>query len=178
MAFVVVSALCGKIKTVGGAFLIVGDHHIHPEYFLILPKKNEEDDGEGSKKGKKKQVQPKKPTKRKFDEWIYVLKNSSVKSHFTAAGIQAAREKLDVLKMTPEQRAEYKADQANQRMKMDQKSQLYTAELKGRIEGKAETLQEAVIRGYRKGHSIDSISEFTELSSEQIISILKENGLM
>ena len=59
----------------------------------------------------------------------------------------------------------------------------------GIAKGKAEGLQEgeaiglekekekAVIRGHNKGHSIDTIAEFTELSTEQIIKILKENGL-
>jgi len=35
-----------------------------------------------------------------------------------------------------------------------------------------------VIRGHKKGHSIDTIAEFTGLATEQIIKILKENGLM
>ena len=53
---------------------------------------------------------------------------------------------------------------------------------KGKAEGEAIGLEKekekAVIRGHHKGHSIDTIAEFTELSTEQIIKILKENGLM
>ena len=148
---------------------------IHPEYFLILPKKYDEKNGE-----------EKEASKSKFDEWVYVLKNSSVKSNFTAAGIQAAGEKLDVLKMTPEQRAEYERKKITD---MSQKSQLYTAELKGEKRGmekgmeKGEAIglekekEQAVIRGHKKGYSIDTISEFTDLSTDQILKILKENGL-
>ena len=168
---------------------------IHPEYFLILPKKFVEED-ENEKSGKKvKKVEKVRTTKSKFDEWVYVLKHSAVKSDFTAAGIQAAGEKLNVLKMTPEQRAEYEADQ---QAKMTHKSQLYTAELKGekrgRDEGEAIGLKkglkkgeaiglekatvEAVIRGRKKGHSIDTIAEFTDLLPEQIQKILKDNGLV
>ena len=62
---------------------------IHPEYFLILP--NMFDD----------QIRV------KFDEWVYTLKNSKVRSDFTAAGIKEAGAKLDVLKMTPEERRSY-----------------------------------------------------------------------
>jgi predicted transposase/invertase (TIGR01784 family) len=58
-----------------------------------------------------------------------------------------------------------------------------------RIEGKAIGLEEgeaiglekekeqAVIRGHNKGYSIDTITEFTDLSPDQILKILKENGL-
>jgi predicted transposase/invertase (TIGR01784 family) len=149
---------------------------IHPEYFLILPERF------------KGQI------KDKFDEWVYVLKKSSVKSEFTAAGIQAAGEKLDILKMTPQERAEY---ERIKRVDMDQKTQLYTAELKGlkkglkkglekgRTEGEAiglkkgkiEEKEEAVIRGHHAGCSIENISLITGLSTEQIIQILKRNGL-
>jgi len=140
---------------------------IHPQYFLILPKKFEEKNEE---------------SRGKFDEWVYVLKHSSVKSDFTAAGIQAAGEKLDVLKMTPDERAEY---ERKKQMDMSQKSQLYTAELKGEAIGleKGEAIglekekEQAVIRGHNKGHSIDTIAEFTDLSPDQILKILKENGL-
>ena len=149
---------------------------IHPEYFLILPEKF---DGQ---------------MRSKFDEWVYVLKNSSVKSEFTAAGIQAAGEKLDILKMTPQQRAAY---ERTIRADMDQKTQLLTAELKGRTEGRtegraegraegrtegraegrAEEKEDAVIRAHSKGHSIETIAEFTDLSADQILKILKQNGL-
>jgi len=44
------------------------------------------------------------------NEWVYVLKKSFAKSEFTAAGIQAAGEKLDILKMTPQQRAAYERE--------------------------------------------------------------------
>ena len=37
---------------------------------------------------------------------------------------------------------------------------------------------EAAIRGFKKGHSIEIIAEFTDLTTEQVIKILKDNGLM
>ena len=148
---------------------------IHPEYFLILPKIFGKEEQHGRSGGKARIAGS------KFDEWVYVLKNSAVKSEFTAAGIQAAGEKLNVLKMTPRQRAEYEADRQT---KMTQKSQLYTAELKGRIEGRAEgektgllkEKKETVVRGHNNGLLIDTIARLTDLSSEQILKILKENG--
>jgi predicted transposase/invertase (TIGR01784 family) len=153
---------------------------IHPEYFLILPEKF---DGQ---------------MRSKFDEWVYVLKNSSVKSEFTAAGIQAAGEKLDILKMTPQQRAAY---ERTSRADMDQKTQLFTAELKGRTEGEAKGLEKGEAIGLEKGEAIgraaertelqenvvinchqaglypDTISTITRLTLEQVIEILKRHGL-
>jgi len=43
-------------------------------------------------------------------------------------------------------------------------------------EGKAAEKEEAVVRGYNKGFSIDTIADFTELSTEQIIHILQKTG--
>jgi len=143
---------------------------IHPEYFLIVPKKYKEDEDYNNKNNKKVRTK-----NSKFDEWVYVLKNAVVKSDFTAAGIQAAGDKLNVLKMTPQQRAHY---EANKKLDMTQKSQLYTAEQKGRIEGEEVGMKKekinTVIRGHKKGLSIETISELTELSHEQILKILNE----
>ena len=47
----------------------------------------------------------------------------------------------------------------------------------GLEKGEAKSLEKSVIRGHKKGHSIDTIAEFTGLTTEQIIQILKENGL-
>ena len=119
---------------------------IHPEYFLILPKKFDEQ------------------IRTKFDEWVYVLKKSSVKSDFTAAGIQAAGEKLDVLKMTPEERAEYEREQQEL---INQKTQMLTAEIKGVEKGKIEVAQKML----HDGMPIEIISKYTGLSPEQITEI-------
>jgi len=43
----------------------------------------------------------------KFDQWVYLLKNESVKAGFDAQGILSAKEKLDVLKLSPAKRKEY-----------------------------------------------------------------------
>jgi predicted transposase/invertase (TIGR01784 family) len=149
---------------------------IHPEYFLILPNKFDEQ------------------MRGKFDEWVYVLKNSSVKSEFTAAGIQEAGEKLDVIKMTPQERAEY---ERQRRENMTHKSQMYTAELKGekrglekgeirglqtgRAEGEAKLIEQqenTVINCQKQGLPFETISAITGLSIEEIKQILKKHGLI
>jgi len=45
---------------------------------------------------------------------------------------------------------------------------------KGEAKGRAEEKEDAVIRAYRKGHSIETIAEFTDLTVEQILEILKK----
>jgi predicted transposase/invertase (TIGR01784 family) len=42
-----------------------------------------------------------------LDEWLYFLKHEEIAPEFKAKGLQQAKEKLDVLKMTPEQRRSY-----------------------------------------------------------------------
>ena len=155
---------------------------IHPEYYLILPKKFEDEE---VRKKKSKNYVPKKPSKSNFDEWVYVLKNSAVKNDFTAAGIQAAGEKLNILKMTPAQRAAYEAEK---QADVTQKSQLYTAELKGEKRGLQKGLEkgeaiglekgeaiglekgkiEIALRMLKKGKSVAEISDTTGLSTQQI----------
>ena len=117
-----------------------------------------------------------------------------MKSEFTAAGIQAAGEKLDILKMTPQQKAEYEAELIAMAAR---KSEIKTAEMKGeekgRAEGRAEgeeiglqkgeeigslkEKKETVIRCHSDGISIDAIARITDLTTEQIINILKENEI-
>jgi len=116
---------------------------IHPEYFLILPNKFDEQ------------------MRGKFDEWVYTLKKSKVRSDFTAAGLQECSEKLDVLKMTPEERAAYQRFLEDD---MNYKSQIYTAELKGKLEGKAEIAKEMKADGM----PIEKIAKFTGLTIAEI----------
>jgi len=65
-------------------------HEIFSEYWIIKAEKFDD------------QVED------KLDEWIYFLKNSEVRDDFSAPGLEAAREKLDELRMTEEERGRYK----------------------------------------------------------------------
>ena len=129
---------------------------LHPEYFLILPNKFDEQ------------------LRGRFDEWVYTLKKSAVRSDFTAAGIQACGEKLDELKMTPEERAAY-----NRFLEADMslKSQFYTAELKGEakgeIRGKAEKAIEIANEMLADGEPIEKIVKYTRLTPEQLTALMQ-----
>jgi len=46
--------------------------------------------------------------KNTLDQWIYFLKNEEIKDEFSAKGIKEAKEKLDIMKLTEEDRSGYK----------------------------------------------------------------------
>jgi len=64
---------------------------IYPEYFLL--KINQFDD----------------VARNTIDEWIYFFKNETIKDDFTARGLKEAREELDIMKLSEEERREYEA---------------------------------------------------------------------
>ncbi|MDR3013183.1 MAG: Rpn family recombination-promoting nuclease/putative transposase [Chitinispirillales bacterium] len=117
--------------------------YIHPEYYLILPNMFSE------------------RIKTRFDEWMHILKNSTVKKGFKAKGTKQAGIKLDVLKMTAVEQKIY------EKFLMDRQSidsAMWTAEVKGRAEGRAEG--EAI--GERKG----SVNEKMKIAKK-----LKKTGM-
>jgi predicted transposase/invertase (TIGR01784 family) len=119
----------------------------------------------------------KKDAKCGFDEWVYVLKNSKVREDFTAAGVQLAGERLNVLKMTHEEREAYRHTQAGLE---DYKSQLLTSKiegeeigeergvLRGRAEGRTEAREEIARNLKADGMPFDKIAVLTGLSVEDI----------
>ena len=99
---------------------------LFPEYYII--KVNNFDD----------------VAKSPLDEWMYLLKNSSIKSNFKAKGIKEAGKALDVMKMTKEERQRY--DRYID-LKRSAESQYYTAIMKERRK------QEAKIKQLEDKHS-------------------------
>jgi predicted transposase/invertase (TIGR01784 family) len=120
---------------------------IHPEYYLILPDMFDEQ------------------IRNKFDEWIYALKNSVIKSEFTAKGIQEAGEKLEELKMPPEERKIYEEFRRN---RIDDNTVIDTARMEGKEEGKAEANTENAKKMKALKIPVAQISEITGLSLQEI----------
>jgi len=120
---------------------LLGD--IYPEHYLIEVKKFDE------------------KIRTRFDEWVYFLKTDEVKQEFTAKGLEEAKEKLDFLKLSLEEQADYDR-------KMDKRSSfnsvIYTGGLEGELRGKAR----GRVEGKAEGISIDVISRVTGLSAEEI----------
>jgi len=123
----------------------IGD--IYPEYYLIEVNKFD------------------KTIRNRFDEWIYFLKTDEVRQEFTAKGLKEAKDKLDYLKLSLEEQAEYDR-------KMNRRSSFTSAmdtarmegnfegEARGRAEGKAEGRaegQQQVLDLLRQGYSLSEV---------------------
>jgi len=64
---------------------------LYPEYYLLKVKRFDE------------------LARNTLDEWIYFLKTGEIRESFTAKGLKEAKEKLDVLGLDEQERAEYEA---------------------------------------------------------------------
>ena len=112
-----------------------------------------------------------------MSEWMEFLKNNSIKSDTTVPGLQAAKEKLNMLKMTKAERISYERHLDSIR---NEKEAFWTAETdayvageeKGREEGRAEGEKSKTIeiaRNLKKaGIDINIIAENTGLTIEEI----------
>ena len=135
--------------TPGGAVL-----DIHPEYFLILPNMFHE------------QINS------KFDEWVYTLKNSIVKPDFSAAGLQEAVVKLDMLKMSVKERRTYEKYLRN---KTDDDTVIETYRMEGREEGILKGREEGILKGREEGKK-EGILEGREEGKKEGIIVGREEG--
>jgi len=90
---------------------------VYPEYYII--KVDEFDDIE----------------KDTLDEWIYFLKNEDVKDNFTAKGLLEAKEKLDSMRLSPEDQTNYKSFLEDLHYEA---SMLQTSKIEGQNEGRIE----------------------------------------
>jgi predicted transposase/invertase (TIGR01784 family) len=124
---------------------------IHPEYYLILPNKFDE------------QIQS------RFDEWVYTLKTSVVKAKFKAAGLKEAGVKLDRLKMTPEERRAY---DRFIRDRTDDNTIIESAEIKGEARGVRKGIKKGIAKGLAKGLAQGKAEEKIENARN-----LKKNGV-
>ncbi|MBI4778027.1 Rpn family recombination-promoting nuclease/putative transposase [Candidatus Desantisbacteria bacterium] len=120
-----------------------------------------------------------------LDEWIYFLKNEIIDDNFTAKGLEAAKEKLDVMKLPEEEQVSYKYyleslhDRASfyestfvQGEKKGREEGMKEGENKGKIEGKIEGRMEEKLevaeKLLKKGMSVEDIIDLTGLKKEQI----------
>jgi len=144
-----------KKETVRFGNLETDGNDIHPEYYLILPNKFDE------------------KLRDDFDEWIHVLKHSAVPESYNAKGIAEAKIKLDLLRMSPEERKAYETYLEN-RASVD--SAIDTAKheglteglAKGKVEGRQEASTEIAKNMKTEGIDINTIVKLTKLSIKEI----------
>jgi predicted transposase/invertase (TIGR01784 family) len=119
-----------------------------------------------------------------LDEWIYFLKNEEIKNEFSAKGLQEAKEVLDVLKMSSEERLAYEHHQEQLHYEASMYESTY---ILGKMVGKEEGREEGILigeeQGFKKGQllsaknmktmgiEIEIIAEVTGLSIAQIESL-------
>jgi predicted transposase/invertase (TIGR01784 family) len=104
-----------------------------------------------------------------LDEWIYFLKNEEVKDDFKAKGLQQAKETLDLMKLSDEERAAYEAHIEERRY---QSSMYFSSFYEGRQEGielgRQNGLKATALAMKQDGESLEKIACYTQLSIEII----------
>jgi hypothetical protein len=116
---------------------------IYPEYYLIHVERFE--DAIGSD----------------LDEWIYMLKHSTVPANCQAKNLEKAKDKLALMKMDREQRQRYQRYLMSQN---DEQSVLEAAKTEGEQKSKLKIAQ----RMQQAGMDIETIATMTDLSPEAI----------
>ncbi|MGK5091584.1 PD-(D/E)XK nuclease family transposase, partial [Deltaproteobacteria bacterium TL4] len=133
-------------------------YELYPEYYLI--KVNQFDDH----------------AKDPLDEWIYFLKHEEIKTEFQAKGLKEAKDKLDIMKLSDEERATYESyvDDLHYQASMVESS-YGMGKLEGRKEGREEGLQKGLQKGLEKGDLIGQVRAFqlvlkqTQNSKEELM---------
>lgn len=109
---------------------------------------------------------------KEIDDWLYLLKHDEIPKRFKSKYMEKVKERLSILKMTKEQYHEY----LNYKKKIiDDREELYAAELIGRQKGKEEGKKEIAKKMLAKKIPLETISDLTGLSAQEINSLEKEN---
>ncbi|WPD24867.1 MAG: Rpn family recombination-promoting nuclease/putative transposase [Candidatus Electrothrix scaldis] len=101
-----------------------------------------------------------------LDEWIYFLKNEEIKSDFKAKGIKKAKQELDILKLSDEERRAYERYQDDLHYQASMVESTYTAGVnKGRKQRDIEIACELLAVGQL---DVQTIAQVTGLTMEEV----------
>ena len=119
-----------------------------------------------------------------LDEWIYYLKNNRIEDHFTAQGLEKAKEILLFDNLSREEQAHYESALDDKLMRdAEIRTALTDGEIKGwekglveglvegRAEGEAKATERFVLECIKSGLSIAQVESITKLTKEQIVEI-------
>ena len=117
-----------------------------------------------------------------LDEWIYFLKNQEIKANFSAKGLSAAKETLNVLRLSEsEWRAyDYYHMQLHDEASMYESTYVVSraeGRAEGRVEGIDEGKRQTIVPAYQGGIAIEAIASFTGLSIDMVKQVLREAGI-
>jgi predicted transposase/invertase (TIGR01784 family) len=122
-------------------------HELFPEYYLI--KVNQFDD----------------QARDRLDEWVYFLKHELIRDDFSAKGLREAKEALDLLKLSAEERAAYARWQDD----LHQQASLVLANYTdGKVEGRNQRTLEIARAMRSRGVEAAFIAECTGLTEAEI----------
>lgn len=108
-----------------------------------------------------------------LDEWIYFLKTAEIKEEFTAKGLKAARQKLDILQLPAADRKEY--DRYLEAQRSDA-SFVETVQLEIDSDVRdavREALKSNAIEALKRGFSVSIVAEITGLSIDEVQEIAR-----
>lgn len=120
-----------------------------------------------------------------LDEWIYFLKNEEIKPGFKAKGLQLAKSRLDIMKLSEAERLAYSrySDELHYQASMVQSSygvgKLHghkEGHKEGREEGRDEKALSTALLMLADDEPIDKISKYTGLSVEVIENLRKNQN--
>ena len=106
---------------------------------------------------------------KEIDDWLHVMKYDEVPKNYHSPYMAQVAEKLSILKMTPEERANYSY---YQKKLYNDRDELQAAEARGiqigESRGEAKGKIEIAKKMLSKKHSISDIADLTGLSFEEI----------
>jgi predicted transposase/invertase (TIGR01784 family) len=136
---------------------------IYPEYYVI--KVNQFDD----------------LAKNTLDEWIYFLKHEEIKDDFKAKGLKEAKEKLDSMKLSPDEMKGYKRYVENLHYKASMVDSSYG-------EGVRDGIEQGIEQGEKKkaismakemladGEPLEKIIKYSKLPESEVLKLKEELG--
>ncbi len=107
-------------------------------------------------------------SKNTLDEWINFLKNEEIKDDTKAKGLKEAKEKLDIMKLSPDELKEYEKDL---RSWYDNRNAWNDRLEEGKMEGKIEGKMEIAKKCIENGLNIEMTAKLTGLSEDEIKNI-------
>jgi predicted transposase/invertase (TIGR01784 family) len=117
--------------------------------------------------------------KSSLDEWIYYLKNNSLPENYRARGLEQVEAKLKYLDMDEQARINYDAHQKELAISSNViETAILEGEARGEARGEAKKEEKIVCNAYKKVKDIAFVAEISSLNNEQVLEILKKNGLM
>jgi predicted transposase/invertase (TIGR01784 family) len=106
-----------------------------------------------------------------LDEWIYFLKTGHVKEGFKAQGIEKAKEKLEVAKLSPRKRAAYERDTKYLHSEASWAQTQLKKEQDAENIGKIKKAHEVAEKALKKGYPMADIIELSGLTEAEILVI-------